>query len=262
MVIPVRKVDDLPKIGANETPTLDFKKTVDPSNLGELAKDIAAFANSEGGAIIVGAVEEDDRLARYEPLPEEFAGKVKRAYDHAQRDRCLPRPVVETHMIGVDSGFVLTVNVKRFEGQLVAVVLPRGEHSPVDGFWFPHRSGTHTVALSPDELPRFMLLDERRRVATWLSEIPPGERVLTLQLPTGNPTMPVTETEVRLELGDQAAVLQRNAVTFLILSSGCYVTIPAENIKRVWRTDYRWHVRAAVSLRRNSRGESTAIPLP
>ena len=110
---------------------------MDPNNLGELAKDIAAFANSQGGTIVIGALEENERLARYDPLPGSFANDVKRAYDHAVRDRCLPRPTVETNMIAFGDRFVIAVNVQPFEGQPVAVVLPKGERSSAECYWFP-----------------------------------------------------------------------------------------------------------------------------
>ena len=93
-----------------------------------------------------------------------------------------------------------------------------------------------------------------------MSEIPPGEHVLQLQLPSDNPRMPASETEVRLEF-DRDAVLLRNAVTFKILSSDYNVPVPAETIKCVWRSTHRWCVHAAVALRKNSRGELVAIPL-
>jgi len=257
----VRNADDLPKVGDNETLTLDFKQTVDPKNLGELAKDMAAFANSQGGTIIVGAVEENEQLTRYEPLSEAFVNEVKRAYDHALRDRCSPPPAVEARTITVKGGVIVAVTVQPLDGHPVAVSLKRGEKTPAEGlYWFPHRKGTHAVPLTPDELLRFMVLSDRRKVATWLSEIPPGQRVLQLQLPSGNPTMPI-ETEVRLELDDLDTVIKKNAVTFRVLSSDQNVTVPAETIKRVCRATYRWYVHAAVALRKNNRGELVAIPL-
>jgi hypothetical protein len=111
-----------------------------------------------------------------------------------------------------------------------------------------------------DELPRFRS-NEAREVAIMLSQIPPGERVLQLQRPSGNPSMPVIETEVRLELDDLDGVLQRNAVTFRILSSDYNVPIPLHTIKPPWKSTYGWRVYADVDLRKNSRGELVAIPL-
>ena len=73
--------------------------------------------------------------------------------------------------------------------------------------------------------------------------------------------MPVIETEVRLELDDLDGVLQRNAVTFRILSSDYNVPIPLHTIKPPWKSTYGWRVYADVDLRKNSRGELVAIPL-
>jgi hypothetical protein len=94
-----------------------------------------------------------------------------------------------------------------------------------------------------------------------LSQIPPGERVLQLQRPSGNPSMPAIETEVRLEIDDLDGVLQRNAVTFRILSSDYDLIIPLDTIKPPWKSTRGWRVHAEVDVRKNSRGELVAMPL-
>jgi predicted HTH transcriptional regulator len=44
-------------VGREENQKLEYKETIDKINAHELAKDLASFANAEGGYIVVGAVQ-------------------------------------------------------------------------------------------------------------------------------------------------------------------------------------------------------------
>jgi predicted HTH transcriptional regulator len=52
----VFRESDLPEAGtSSEREDLDFKRVVDPQDSIEIAKDVAALANTVGGVILVGA---------------------------------------------------------------------------------------------------------------------------------------------------------------------------------------------------------------
>jgi len=98
MFKPIFQVSDLPvELIAHETLQLDFKVTVEDADRLEMALDVAAFANTLGGTILIGAAEKPghQRLGRYLPLEERTAADLGRAYDEAIRDRCSPKPLAE-----------------------------------------------------------------------------------------------------------------------------------------------------------------------
>lgn len=60
-------LDDLQKYIDSKTPEsihLDYKRSAALTNTGEVSKDVSAFANSDGGLLIYGMVEEDDLPVR------------------------------------------------------------------------------------------------------------------------------------------------------------------------------------------------------
>jgi predicted HTH transcriptional regulator len=96
-------LSDLPPVGANaEHLGIDLKQEVgDPRNYQEMAKDVAAFANASGGVILVGAIEDRARriVARYSPMERDLAKRVCDAFNHATRDLCSPKPVINPLII-------------------------------------------------------------------------------------------------------------------------------------------------------------------
>ena len=170
----IESAKDLPALGyANEGRALDFKAEPSDDSF-EIAKDVAAFANAEGGTILIGARGKGEFLAKYEPLTTGQASDAQRLYEQSVRDRCGPRPMVNVSPIPKDDGIVLAVNVEPFPGQLVGVEVRRGEArcgkgltQPEGLFYFPMRVGAHTVGIMPEQMPMF--IDARmRRIAICL----------------------------------------------------------------------------------------------
>ena len=117
---PILVSPDLPAVGASrESGTFDFKAEQDPANQRELAKDVAAFANGLGGVVLVGAVEDKKRgtLSAYKPMARlEDAEALRKAYELAVTQRCVPKPVVDVVRIETvrpdhPAGHVVAVNV-------------------------------------------------------------------------------------------------------------------------------------------------------
>jgi len=70
-VFPIVRPEDLPSPGTStELPELDFKSTVNTADSIELAKDVAALANTVGGSILVGASAQGQRLVAYRGVTE------------------------------------------------------------------------------------------------------------------------------------------------------------------------------------------------
>ena len=73
----------------------DLKATYSLDSQAEMAKDVAAFANALGGAIIVGATEGVTGPDYSRPLGIDHAAKIEDALDKAVRDLCRPSPTVD-----------------------------------------------------------------------------------------------------------------------------------------------------------------------
>lgn len=243
---------DLPAIGkVTERSTLDFKAqaTSDPY---EIAKDVAAMANANGGAIILGAATQGEFLRAYLPISRAEASQVQRTVEEAVKVRCFPRPLVTVTAVEFGDGFVVVVHIEPFPGQLVGVRITQGEakcgssgKQPDHLFYFPVRVASHTVGITPEQLP--MYLDARiRRIAIYLQQTK-GKRVMlrdASQRGEGNershwmPTAEVLDVDV-----------MHNSVTFSVDGHGGkveperdFVSVPLDFVSAVWKDAKGWKV--------------------
>ncbi|HXK19972.1 MAG TPA: ATP-binding protein [Polyangiaceae bacterium] len=243
MLRPIDSEDQLPAVGrSNEHRGLDFKLQPSDDSF-EIAKDVAAFANAEGGTIIIGARGKGEHLAAYVPLSSDEASKAQRTYDQAVRDRCSPSPVFSVSAIPKDGGYILAVNVWPFPGQLVGVEVKQGEarcgkrEAQPDGlFFFPTRVGAHTKAIIPEHMPMFMDA-KARRVAVSLHQAIGRTVILT--------SSKYKEKAIWMESGRVENVdLLGNSVTLIMKPDGSEVpfSLPFDVIDAVWRAGEQWHM--------------------
>jgi hypothetical protein len=222
---------DLPNPGTGrETGTFDFKGSADPTNQRELAKDIAGFANSLGGVVLVGAVEDSTTgtLLRYNPMGTATAEALKRAYELANSQRCQPTPVVDVVRISLPSpasGDVVVVNVYPTPMGPVGVRWDSDKGGP--SFAFPLRTATQTQFLTPTELAMLMV-PELRRIAIALDSIPLEQRdkifmVFTARV-SGAQMVKLVSVESRLTAAEFLCPYER-------------VAIPLDRIQSVWKQD-------------------------
>jgi predicted HTH transcriptional regulator len=151
---PITRPEDLPPIGRlAEHLRLDFKgeqpEKVNQEHLEEMAKDIAAFANSSGGVIVVGAKEGGGYLREYKGMRKDEARRVQKDYQRAV-DLCSPRPVIDTRVLelpGRDDEHVVAVNVDAYAAPPIGV--SRRDQSGGEVHWrFPVRRGDDTRDVS------------------------------------------------------------------------------------------------------------------
>jgi hypothetical protein len=168
----------LPEEGALETNVLDFKGALSRKNgtvdRVELAKDVAAFANADGGVILLGAYEDGKRgvLGMYKGLDGSGAKEAREAYSHAVRDYCFPPPIMDSVAMSHATGQIIAVNVWPFPGQAVGV----RSREQSDAYFFPFRTGIDTNYLRAEQLPMLMI-PQIRRIATLLRGIPQAEQI-------------------------------------------------------------------------------------
>jgi Putative DNA-binding domain len=239
----ILRQSDLPPMGtAVETASLEFKgripEPLEESDVRELAKDVAALANSAGGTIVVGAFENGGRLGVYKPMDRQRAGHVKDAYERALRDLCSPAPVINVYLIPYEppDGLLVAVNVLAFPVGPVGILWEKSGQA----YSFPLRTGTHTQWLRPEQLSMLMI-PELRRVAILIDAIPLEERgsVLVSGPTRGDPSNPYNIL-VRVEDVDIAG--NRLAMTYLDPGGHKPFLVPLDEVQTVWRSSDAWRI--------------------
>lgn len=161
MYHPIASLRDLPPPGlVPEHLHLDFKAykgAGQPER--EMAKDVAAFANVQGGAILIGAEHEGGSL-QYSPLAPEAAIRLADGYQRAIKRQCRPLPVIDPRHVPMDTGVVVAINVPPYPAPPIGV--RSEEHG--DAWLFPARRGDLTHFLLPEELATTMDPVYRRKV--------------------------------------------------------------------------------------------------
>ena len=172
----ILSTDALPVPGtAVESTTLEFKRELDGPFAA--AKHVAALANARGGALIFGAVHDQQtgQLVKYIGID---VGKTDEVVSQAVKERCSPAPVYLASAREYEGKGVLVVNVEpTLSGALIGVRVPSKDPDYKGPAWvFPVRVGSQTKYLDPGELP--MYVDARlRRAVVLLGQIPRNDRV-------------------------------------------------------------------------------------
>jgi hypothetical protein len=166
----ILSTDPLPTPGlAVESTTLELKRELDSAFAA--AKHIAALANARGGALVFGAVhnQQTGQLVNYLGID---VGQTDEAVSQAVKERCSPAPVYLASAREHEGKGVLVVNVEpTLSGALIGVRVPSKDPDYKGAAWvFPVRVGSQTKYLDPGELP--MYIDARlRRAVVLLSQI-------------------------------------------------------------------------------------------
>ena len=236
---PIVATTDLPPVGTSrESGTFDFKERQDPADQRELAKDVAAFANALGGVLLVGAVEDRKRatLGVYKPMADlKDAETLRKAYELAVTQRCVPQPVIEAVRIETTSGV-------HPPGHVVAVNVYAASMGPIgvrwdgmESFAFPLRTATQTHWMTPTELAMLMV-PQIRRIAILLDSIPLDQREnvqFIFQTPYQYENDVLSGTLVGI---DQTLTTVTMKIPIGILGpESVRIAIPIDRVNSVWR---------------------------
>ncbi|WP_437767160.1 ATP-binding protein [Sorangium sp. So ce281] len=255
-----RKIEtfaDVPSAGpldakVRETHRLDFKETASPEKTAEHAKDMAAFANTFGGVILIGS-RVDAGIVEHPGISRPHAARLAEVYEQAAKEMCSPSPVVNAIIITVpgNSQVLLAVNIDPFiEGPIGAKLKEQ------DAWVFPVREASHTKYLKPNELPMYMS-PKVRRTLLLLGCIRDGASIQLWMQPKGetankNRYSELVHGPLPLEARDAikgAVELAKNSVHFGLsepnhLNMQLVVCAPLTDIEDVWQAhDDKWNIR-------------------
>jgi hypothetical protein len=235
----------LPEIGgAVENLRVDCKARYDDGEQRpfEMAKDVAAFANANGGTILIGSVERGGILQAHPGLDIRTAASTRRAIEEAVSRYVRPPPVVdfpEPVAVGEDK-VVLMVEVQPFPGQAVGVHRGRKEEDP----WaFPVRVGTQTVWYSPEQLVLLMDVQHRRKIQLLHAAAACGPARFNGVFHRGFQSSNDREVhEVQIMAIDGPG----NAMC--VSAHDLQTWVPFDAVLAVWREGDRWTIRASGQL--------------
>lgn len=251
----IENIGQLPLMGqAFEHRMFDMKEVPNKQQI-ENAKDIAAFANVNGGIILIGAIEDKNSglLVSYKPLSEEDAREAQKSYEAANQDLCSPVPIVDTRIIRIVGGCVLAVTVSPFPGQVVGIKVISDKQTHGKGLttWaFPIRQGTQTDYLRPEHTA--MLMSAKTRIiAIGLSRIPLRQGVsirLCYRAVIGTPLAIPAETTIYARAEFHECRVIENRVLLYVENPNqremSPVNIPLDAIQSVWQgaNSYQWDI--------------------
>jgi len=191
--VPILVATQLPPPGAPEATeghTLDFKQWHHGIAIPalEAARDIAAFANASGGALIYGATANGLALEKYEGKSEAEAIEWCDDLSLIVSQRLGPPPIVlSKHFLEANSGtWVVVANVYPSTGQAVGVRVKADEWTDPSNssakkkdwsaYLFPLRTGEDTIPLNPEQTSMLMI-PQLRRTVSLLRQIGDAQRV-------------------------------------------------------------------------------------
>ena len=190
---PITSRHQVPDVGQGfESPVLDLKEHPDaykPYRNGnrvwndfEIAKDVAAFANSIGGTILIGATQDatTGTCSAHTPFAPALATDFESVLRNALKNRCGPIPMVQLEVIPCGTDVMLAVNIWAFPGQVVAVEVTADNKRDWYGdqaYVFPIRMLSHTNYLSAEQTPMLLSPDVRRH-AIMLSTLKQGDTIV------------------------------------------------------------------------------------
>jgi hypothetical protein len=175
---PITEPSQLPQAGLPLPEDLRFDMKLLIGGLaadeGALASDVAAFANTAGGILLIGAHEhpkDSGILNAYRPMLYAEAQKIGETLKRALA-LCSPKPIAESKPIGLSdgSGYVVAINCDPYGAPPIGVAQP-GQGGGEKWWAFPTRRGRDTHNLRPEELATIME-PRLRRMLLLLNQIP------------------------------------------------------------------------------------------
>jgi hypothetical protein len=247
MAFPILTEADLPPIDTTcERSDIDFKEAAPINPCIEHAKDVAALANTIGGAIIVGAATAGMVVASYPGVSSAVAAKLPDAYEQSAKDRCRPAPRIASEVIPLKGGSTAAVVINVWPSPLAPVGVHvrqqiKGAKFIAEAWTFPFRVGSHTRCMQPDQFGSLENVSARRAAALLLGI--PEEQRNAIQLRWMRPSLresntPYSKHDLRGELVD--VLLDQNVAVFSLgepPGGRRELRLPLDWIDTIWRDE-------------------------
>lgn len=247
-MIPITRLEQIPNTRV-ESPMLDFKAAIGTYRKGdkwkrtEIAKDLAAMANTHGGAILIGVADDGKQVG----IPAGDAESLFKVVEgEVAKELCRPSVLVQCEEVTTDKpGRVIAV-VNIFPAPFAPVgvnVAASGQ----DATWqFPIRVGSHTRFLDPDQFGTLENVSARR-IAAQLAAIPESERSdvrfrFVLGQSTHLPSVRASIQSVNSALNRIDLLVPRNQQTPYRSDQPGRLILCLDWIANVWRGDTGWEV--------------------
>lgn len=245
-MLPITREDQIPNTRI-ESPTLDFKAAVGEYRQSggwdevEMAKDLAAMANTHGGTILIGIGEDGSRRGI---AASEVNDLVTAFEENVAKNRCRPSVLVSCASISVANGrVVVAVNIWPAPMAPVGIrVVGNGESA---AWRFPIRVASRTNFLLPDQFGTLENVSARRTAAQ-LAAIPESEREnVRFQFVVGRSSdLPIIRGSIRgvdTVLNRLELLVPRDQAPFRTVQPG-RLHLCLDWIGSVWRGDTGWEV--------------------
>lgn len=230
---------------ALETIHLDFKQTFSVSKADDtafdLAVDLAAFANTQGGVLLFGISEAKNsnqiRVAKG-VVPGLDAEKLKQFLNNAVVDRIQPAVRFESFLISLPDGAVMAVNVEP-SIEVVGVCLNRDRQA----FSFPYRTEHGNRYMDFAQVEERMSESNSRRTYLKL------QKLLKVD---GSPKEVVIFPGVEGDVHENhwwVELLRNNDQSFILRRNSNEVHMPFSLIEEAWRMDNMETGKIAIRLR-------------
>lgn len=232
---PIRETWQLPPEGQAlpEDLRFDMKMLVKRTDNEDLACDVAAFANTAGGVLLIGAHEEPPgTLKTYVPMSSSDAHSMGDALRDALK-LCSPQPIAEAKPLALPNGrgFAVAINCDPYAAPPIGVEKPApgGSRSGGPKWWaFPARRGRDNRNLRPEELATIME-PRLRRMALLLDRLPRFEpqkrRRARFRCRAGN----VIDMDI-LSIDAEASLIR-----LIGLQRPFELVIPLDAVRMIWR---------------------------
>ena len=246
MFTPITEAQQVPRPGTGfERLTLDMKASpraygaIGSLDYFEVAKDMAALANAQGGSLLIGVKENraNGTVDAICPLSDAEILEVQKMFPTGAENKLRPMPLFEVEQpIVLREGRIMVVNVWPSFGQLVGVIVKGVKDADGYGgntYAFPVRAAAQTTYVAPEQFAMFMMPQVRRNVFL-LQKLNEGD-VLHL-IPYGDHENVTTWKVGKLDDINNSLELQRE-------HGRSPIAIPISAIEHVWRSDGKWFAR-------------------
>lgn len=223
--------------GTPESDLWDYKREIDfqkPTEGVEISKDIAAFANTWGGTLLLGIqelVDSNNIKSAYNVLNIPDIEKYKHKIFDSIALHLFPKIDVDPCVINVPGkGNILAVNIEPSTDKFICVDGHPSQDHPI---YFPFRTSHRNMFHDPQKAQEIIMNMKKRDVYFKLNNLHPRLRTISLSSPflgTNGRQIYVRREELRI------SQIHDNEVTLSMLPSQRIVNVPFGLIEDVWET--------------------------